>query len=166
MALALTVRRCQAYRGSVAGICGWSSWWKHVAGTTKKEKGKVKGRVGGGVPWPRACNPCRGLIYAGSCFLNHHFLLPNLSLHILGEGRALVLGSTHVRSRSPRRAATFGGRGLSPPSWEPINNLKRFPAGPLHVISSFKPLGNTDLSPGPTVSPFQNTPSVHQLANG
>ena len=43
MAPALTVRRCQAHKGSVAGM---SSWWELVAGMMKKEERKVKGGVG------------------------------------------------------------------------------------------------------------------------
>ena len=31
---------------SVAVICAWSLWWEFVAGTMKKEEGKVKGEVG------------------------------------------------------------------------------------------------------------------------
>jgi len=49
MAPALTVRRCSAYKGSVVGICGWSSWQELVAGTMKEE-GKVKRGMGGRVP--------------------------------------------------------------------------------------------------------------------
>ena len=35
MVAALTVTKCQAYKGSVAGICGWSSWQEFVARTMK-----------------------------------------------------------------------------------------------------------------------------------
>ena len=63
----------------------------------KKEEGKTKGWVGGRVPGQRAVNPCRQLFSAGHCFL-----LPNLSLHILGKGVDLVPGYTHVHGRSPR----------------------------------------------------------------
>ena len=66
MVPALTVSRCWAYKGSVVGLRGWSSWPELVAQTTKKEERKVKGGVGGRVPWQRAVNPCGWLIYAGS----------------------------------------------------------------------------------------------------
>ena len=42
-------------------------WLELVAGTMKREEGRVKG-VGVRVPWQRAVNPCRWLIYAGNCF--------------------------------------------------------------------------------------------------
>ena len=38
-------------------------------GTMKKEEGKVREGGVGRVPCQRAVNPCRWLIYAGSCFL-------------------------------------------------------------------------------------------------
>lgn len=39
-----------------------------MTGTMKKEEGKVRGGGGGRVPWQRAVNPQKWLIYADSCF--------------------------------------------------------------------------------------------------
>ena len=66
-----TGRRCQAHKGSMAGRRGWSSWWALVAGTMKKEEGKVKGGAGGRVPGQGAADPSslHAVVYRRPLFL-------------------------------------------------------------------------------------------------
>ena len=100
----LTVSWCSAYKGSVAGICGWSSWQKHVYGRNDEEGGgEGQGRGRGLSPTTEGSEslwvvkPCRQSFSVGHCLL-----LPNFSLHIPGKHVSLVLGSIHVPSRSRR----------------------------------------------------------------
>ena len=114
MVPALTVRRRQAFKGSVAGIGGWSLW----QGSWRQEqwrRRRGRSREGQGVESLREGSKCSGVVNLCRPLLSwgHRFWLPNLSICFPGES---------VHSGSPWGTATFGGWGcLSPSSWEPMS---------------------------------------------